>query len=233
MSFSDQFEIAGGSVSGRSHVLAGKGNQDAYHWAVQETSLVSPRRSPCDGGRAARARRRDWRLQRSQRPRQGRASLSDRRRQLPVRRVPLPRLPRALRRPIELRSAGEAPAALQAVLDRLRLARVRRDGDADAALGRALWRRLQAEIHLGARARVRATAPANHGVPPRGALSEARGPVRPRRVPEHGNRGSVDPDAGQGRRRYPQSVPALLAVGGASQGGASFSRAAVGGFGSP
>lgn len=46
MSFGDRFEIAGGSVSGRSHVLAGKGNQDAYSWAVQETSLVAV---VCDG----------------------------------------------------------------------------------------------------------------------------------------------------------------------------------------
>ncbi len=46
MSFGDRFEIAGGSVSGRSHVLAGKGNQDAYYWAGQETSLVAV---VCDG----------------------------------------------------------------------------------------------------------------------------------------------------------------------------------------
>ena len=46
MSFSDRFEIAGGSVSGRSHVLAGKGNQDAYHWSVEENSLVAV---VCDG----------------------------------------------------------------------------------------------------------------------------------------------------------------------------------------
>ena len=46
MSFSDHFEIAGGSVSGRSHVLAAKGNQDAYHWAVEESSLVAV---VCDG----------------------------------------------------------------------------------------------------------------------------------------------------------------------------------------
>ena len=46
MSFSDRFEIVGGSVSGRSHVLAGKGNQDAYHWSVEENSLVAV---VCDG----------------------------------------------------------------------------------------------------------------------------------------------------------------------------------------
>ena len=46
MSFSDRFEIAGGSVSGRSHLLAGKGNQDAYHWSVEERSLVAV---VCDG----------------------------------------------------------------------------------------------------------------------------------------------------------------------------------------
>ncbi len=46
MSFGDQFEIAGGSVSGRSHLLAGKGNQDAYHWSIQERSLVV---AVCDG----------------------------------------------------------------------------------------------------------------------------------------------------------------------------------------
>lgn len=46
MSFCDLFEIAGGSVSGRSHVLAGKGNQDAYHWSVEERSLVAV---VCDG----------------------------------------------------------------------------------------------------------------------------------------------------------------------------------------
>lgn len=46
MSFGDRFEIAGGSVSGRSHVLAGKGNQDAYHWAVEASSLVAV---VCDG----------------------------------------------------------------------------------------------------------------------------------------------------------------------------------------
>lgn len=46
MSFGDQFEIAGGSVPGRSHLLAGKCNQDAFHWAVGETSLVAV---VCDG----------------------------------------------------------------------------------------------------------------------------------------------------------------------------------------
>src|SRR6478736_889725 len=46
MSFGDRFEIAGGSVSGRSHGLAGKGNQDAYHWSVEERSLVAV---VCDG----------------------------------------------------------------------------------------------------------------------------------------------------------------------------------------
>ena len=46
MSFCDLFEIAGGSVAGRSHVLAGKGNQDAYHWSVEERSLVAV---VCDG----------------------------------------------------------------------------------------------------------------------------------------------------------------------------------------
>jgi hypothetical protein len=46
MSLCDLFEIAGGSVSGRSHLLAGKGNQDAYHWSVEERSLVAV---VCDG----------------------------------------------------------------------------------------------------------------------------------------------------------------------------------------
>lgn len=46
MSFCDRFEIAGGSVSGRSHVLAGRGNQDAYHWSLEERSLVAV---VCDG----------------------------------------------------------------------------------------------------------------------------------------------------------------------------------------
>lgn len=46
MSFGDQFEIAGGSVPGRSHLLAGKCNQDAFHWAVEERSLVAV---VCDG----------------------------------------------------------------------------------------------------------------------------------------------------------------------------------------
>jgi len=46
MSFSERFEIAGGSVSGRSHLLAGKGNQDAYHWSIEERSLVAV---VCDG----------------------------------------------------------------------------------------------------------------------------------------------------------------------------------------
>jgi hypothetical protein len=46
MSFTERFEIAGGSVSGRSHLLAGKGNQDAYHWSVEEHSLVAV---VCDG----------------------------------------------------------------------------------------------------------------------------------------------------------------------------------------
>jgi hypothetical protein len=46
MSFGDQLEIAGGSVPGRSHLLAGKCNQDAFHWAVEETSLVAV---VCDG----------------------------------------------------------------------------------------------------------------------------------------------------------------------------------------
>jgi protein phosphatase 2C-like protein len=46
MSFGDRFEIAGGSVSGRSHVLAGRGNQDAYHWSIEERSLVAV---VCDG----------------------------------------------------------------------------------------------------------------------------------------------------------------------------------------
>ena len=46
MSFGDQFEIAGGSVPGRSHLLAGKCNQDAFHWGVEERSLVAV---VCDG----------------------------------------------------------------------------------------------------------------------------------------------------------------------------------------
>lgn len=46
MSFIERFEIAGGSVSGRSHLLAGKGNQDAYHWSIEERSLVAV---VCDG----------------------------------------------------------------------------------------------------------------------------------------------------------------------------------------
>src|SRR5512133_1395744 len=46
MSFSDRFEIAGGSVPGRSHLLAGKCNQDAFHWAVEARSLVAV---VCDG----------------------------------------------------------------------------------------------------------------------------------------------------------------------------------------
>ena len=46
MSFGDQFEIAGGSVPGRSHLLAGKCNQDAFCWAVEARSLVAV---VCDG----------------------------------------------------------------------------------------------------------------------------------------------------------------------------------------
>ncbi len=46
MSFCDLFQIAGGSVPGRSHITVGKGNQDAYHWCLEENSLVAV---VCDG----------------------------------------------------------------------------------------------------------------------------------------------------------------------------------------
>lgn len=46
MSFNDRFEIAGGSVPGRSHLLAGKPNQDSFDWTVEEQSLVAV---VCDG----------------------------------------------------------------------------------------------------------------------------------------------------------------------------------------
>jgi hypothetical protein len=46
MSFCDLFQIAGGSVPGRSHITVGRGNQDAYHWCVEGESLVAV---VCDG----------------------------------------------------------------------------------------------------------------------------------------------------------------------------------------
>ena len=41
-----EFEIAGGSVAGREHVLAGRNNQDAYCWLATEDALVA---LVCDG----------------------------------------------------------------------------------------------------------------------------------------------------------------------------------------
>ena len=46
MSLCDLFEIAGGSVPGRGHLFLGRGNQDAYHWSVEERSIVAV---VCDG----------------------------------------------------------------------------------------------------------------------------------------------------------------------------------------
>ncbi len=40
------FEIAGGTVAGRAHALAGKPNQDAYAWIEREEMLVA---AVCDG----------------------------------------------------------------------------------------------------------------------------------------------------------------------------------------
>jgi hypothetical protein len=40
------FEIAGGSVTGRAHLLSGKGNQDAYHWTFRGDNLAAV---VCDG----------------------------------------------------------------------------------------------------------------------------------------------------------------------------------------
>lgn len=47
----DQFEIAGGSVTGRDHLLAGRNNQDAYHWIDHDDLLVAVVADGCGSGK--------------------------------------------------------------------------------------------------------------------------------------------------------------------------------------
>jgi hypothetical protein len=46
LEFTSRYEIAGGTVAGRSHAIAGRPNQDAYAWAAQGEVLVA---AVCDG----------------------------------------------------------------------------------------------------------------------------------------------------------------------------------------
>jgi hypothetical protein len=45
------FELAGGSVTGRAHVAAGRNNQDAFCWASDANGLVAVVCDGCSGGR--------------------------------------------------------------------------------------------------------------------------------------------------------------------------------------
>lgn len=42
----NQFEIAGGTIAGRTHIMAEKNNQDAYHWRATDDAIVCV---VCDG----------------------------------------------------------------------------------------------------------------------------------------------------------------------------------------
>ena len=44
------FEIAGGTVTGRSHALSGRGNQDAYTWLLHGDTLVAAVADGCGSG---------------------------------------------------------------------------------------------------------------------------------------------------------------------------------------